>query len=637
MVLVTRFLWHKHSKNDTEKPRDVSADHSHERVFSKFFSGDTPWTRALGSKHGKGERVPTLAGIIKAGDEGVYSSTFFNRLHQQQNPSESSLPALYQEFADHLRSRGVVDKSAYTPALSDFISRQKRGLRRSQSTRPTKQARPELPSRHRTSIDLAEMGLGRARSRRVTPVLTSAFNKLPEEIRGASESATSWMVDLRHTSYYDGKMSIAVVPEEVVALAAILGTQPTVTAQDSKSGVLHSTTRTGALGISINVTFTANGKCEVMLSHQKQSISQLPAKGSAYSTLWAKHLAAGSLPFAQNKHHLDSILITSDTLSAIQSGACLRVGTSDAMTNASRFLTSLPNSRKVKFHTLSSSSTSTSTPLLLHAIANMPFSGGFTPLAAMSLINTVGFVASGGLPAGRLLQRLESLIEKVHRQAPHLGLFGPLYEAANARQLFREHEHLGKMATGAIEHEDIADRTARMHRYTTLLERLMFLVPDMKTQDVLAAVQEALRKELEHSYADAVAVFARGGASPDASLHTPTKRLSSHSTRPHYSKRYSLNITPPTDSQTPPSAFCAPKRASTFPQALLIDPHSNLGRDAERILKLELPFSVETVAFVARLILVAWTLSVEPVAWEEGEQGIKMLDLASLPEKMIMS
>ena len=54
-------------------------------------------------------------------------------------------------------------------------------------------------------------------------------------------------------------------------------------------------------------------------------------------------------------------------------------------------------------------------------------------------------------------------------------------------------------------------------------------------------------------------------------------------------------------------------------------------------MKLELPFSVETVALVARLILAAWTLSVKPVAWEEGEQGMRMLDLGSLPEKMIMS
>jgi hypothetical protein len=63
----------------------------------------------------------------------------------------------------------------------------------------------------------------------------------------------------------------------------------------------------------------------------------------------------------------------------------------------------------------------------------------------------------------------------------------------------------------------------------------------------------------------------------------------------------------------------------------------NLGREVERVLKLELPFSVETVALVARLILAAWTLSVQPVAWEEGEQGVRMLDLESLPERMILS
>jgi hypothetical protein len=657
MVLVTRFLWHKRPKDDTDKPSDLSTELDRRRSFSKFFSIDTPWNRALVSKQNKGERVPSLAGIVKAGDEGVYSSTLFNGLHDQQHDGEPSLLALYHGFADYLRGRNAADRSTYSPLISDFISRQKRGLQRSQSTRPTKQTRPELPPRHRTSVDLAEMGLGRARSRRVTPALTltSAFNPLPEEGLGTSEMGAAWMDDLQHAQYYEGKISIAVTPEELWAMSAILGTQPIISSQEIKPEVPRSTTRTGALGISINVMSTANGKFQVTLRQQKRKTSQLPAKGSGYSTLFAKHLAAGSLPFTQNKKHVDSILITSDTFSAVQSGACLRVRKSDGLTNASRYLSSLPNSRKTEFHTLSPSTTSTSTPLLLHAIANMPFSGGLSPLASAPLISTVSFVASGGLPAGRLLQRLESLVEKVHRQAPFLGLFGPLYEDANARLLIREQERLGKLATSAIADENAMDKAARMHRYTTLLERLMYLVPDMKPQDVLAAVREALKKEIERSYADAVAAFAAGRTSSDTASRTPTKRTTSNSPPVRQSKRYSLQLTHPKIAQPPASASTAPRRANTFPQALLPDPQprkssstssprrsstfpvDNLGREVERVLKLELPFSVETVALVARLILAAWTLSVQPVAWEEGEQGVRMLDLESLPERMILS
>ena len=56
----------------------------------------------------------------------------------------------------------------------------------------------------------------------------------------------------------------------------------------------------------------------------------------------------------------------------------------------------------------------------------------------------------------------------------------------------------------------------------------------------------------------------------------------------------------------------SPRASSTFPTF-------NLGRQVEAILKTELPFGVETVALVARLVLVAWTISVEGVDWEGGD------------------
>jgi hypothetical protein len=61
-----------------------------------------------------------------------------------------------------------------------------------------------------------------------------------------------------------------------------------------------------------------------------------------------------------------------------------------------------------------------------------------------------------------------------------------------------------------------------------------------------------------------------------------------------------------------------------------------LGKHIERILKDDLPLSVESVAIVARLIIVAWTLSVEAVAWEEGEQGFRIPDLDKLPDKIVL-
>jgi hypothetical protein len=48
------------------------------------------------------------------------------------------------------------------------------------------------------------------------------------------------------------------------------------------------------------------------------------------------------------------------------------------------------------------------------------------------------------------------------------------------------------------------------------------------------------------------------------------------------------------------------------------------------VLKAELPLSVETVAFVARMVVVAWCVSVQTVAWSEGEAGFRIPDVEAM-------
>lgn len=50
----------------------------------------------------------------------------------------------------------------------------------------------------------------------------------------------------------------------------------------------------------------------------------------------------------------------------------------------------------------------------------------------------------------------------------------------------------------------------------------------------------------------------------------------------------------------------------------------NLGTVVEGILKSKFPLDVRDVATVVRLVLVAWTLSVGSVKWEEGEEGVEL-------------
>ena len=462
--------------------------------------------------------------------------------------------------------------------------------------------------------------------KRPAPVLVSMVNGLVEEGKPRT-SQGSWMRDGRIVEYHDGRMSLKITTAEVAALSVILGSPLGVDADGNLA-----ISRKGAFGISISTTPTDNGKQEVALRQHKRSITQQHARGSGFSTLYAKHLAAGFLPFSQHRDSVDSILITDETFEAIQAGTSLYRKSSTTKTPQSDFLTSLPSARKLNFHILAASTEQHTSATLIDAIVALPFSGGHTPLASAPLIKTVQFIASGGMFPGRLLQRLEGLVDKVHRQAPHLSIFGPIYEPQHAGLLYRERERLGKLATNPNIPDTVADKAARMSRYITLLERLMALVPDMKPQDVLAAVREATKVELQRSYADAVAAHNTPSTSPSPIIDSRCPESALRSKRQSTVSRASAKCSnrSSTASTLTVTSLGSPTASSdSFPP-------QNLGKQMERILKSELPLSVESVAFVARMVIVAWTLSVERTAWGEGESGLRVMGGEALGEKMVL-
>jgi hypothetical protein len=447
------------------------------------------------------------------------------------------------------------------------------------------------------------MALGRGLSvKKAAPVLVSMNNGLSEDRQGA------WMKAGQMAEYHDGKLGIKVTPAELAALSVVLGSQ-VATGVDAPP-------HKGAFGISISVTPAEDGQHHVVLRQHKRKVSQMPTNGSGFSPLFAMHIASGSLPFSQDNKTVDSMLITNETFEAVQSGASVGWQRCTQQTPQSKFLTALPTSRKLNLYTHNASSRPTSPRTLLDAIAALPFSGGLTPLAHTPLIKTVQFVAAGGLTPARLLQRLEGLVDKVHLHSPHLNIFGPLHMPQNAALLFRERERLGKLATDSSTPDSTADKAARMQRYVTLLERLMALVPDTKPQDVLAAVQSAMRRALEGTYSDAVAAHAA----------PPTSRPQSSATTPYGSVRSKRRSRQSLDAT---STFTY-RTSASFPTF-------NLGRQAEHLLKAELPLDIEAIAAVARLVLVAWTLSVEKTAWAEGEAGVRVLVVHGREKPMVFA
>ncbi|KAF2734209.1 hypothetical protein EJ04DRAFT_402942, partial [Polyplosphaeria fusca] len=572
------------------------------------------WTLMLTPKKERGEQVPAISSIIKAGDEGVYSSLLFNNLHEQ--PGQLALETIHDAFARQLSSRP--ERSSYPPELSRLMSDSRNRVRRAQSTRVGREARPNMPPRK--SMDSAG-GLNRALSRRTTaPVLISSLNPLPSP-DPTQTGSVAWTRDLRPAQYIEGKTAIGVTAEEVTALSVALGTPLTRAehpADQEKASSLF-VEGEGAHGISVSSIPLDNKRFHIVLNQHKRRVARFPAKGSGYSSLFAKHMAAGSLPFSQDNAHVNSVLIDTRTYELIKTGRHLHAQLSSTGSSGSAYLSALPSSRKNRFYSLTEAKKSTPSALFLNAIADLPFTGGLVPHASSSLTSAIHFVTSAGLPPARLLQRLEALVDKVHAHSPHLALFGPLFEPQNAGLRFREQDRLGRLALDPSTPDSLADKSARMHRYITLLERLMALVPGLKPHAVLAAVREATRKEIERSYEDALALFRTNNAPVTDMLGFPSGlptnvRHTSYSTiKSRSSKRSSIGPTSP--------------RASTDITSLrssLMFPAENLGKEMESLLKASLPFDVAAVAKVARLVVVAWTVSVQRVGWEEGEEGVRL-------------
>ncbi|KAF1844845.1 uncharacterized protein K460DRAFT_354716 [Cucurbitaria berberidis CBS 394.84] len=629
MALVTRLLVHKHNKQPTTENM-YTADGCTERQHQLAHISSS-WKRLFTPKldQSKGQWVPTLSGIIKAGDEGLISSALFTTLYGQSG--DVPLEVFYEAFASGLRAHPVMERSAYSSEIFKFIAGTKRGAggpgrAKSVSYRSTSGRVDPTSKPQRKSLDFstAERGLARGISiKKPAPVLIPMVNGLVHEGKQRHKDG-SWMKDGHTAKYFDGRMSVRITSAELSALSVILG-NPLIA--DAQKNPVPS--RKGAFGISISTTPTDDGKYQVTLRQHKRSIPQQHARGSGFSLLYAKHLAAGSLPYSQDREGISSIFVTNETFEAIQTGASLHEKSSTTKSPQSIFLTSLPSSRKLRFHVLAASTEQNASATLIDAIAALPFSCGHTPLASAPLIKTIQFIASGGLLPARLLQRLEGLVEKVHRQAPHLDIFGPLYEPHNAGHLYRERERLGKLSSNPDTTDTLADKAARMSRYITLLERLMCLVPDMKPQDVLVAVRKATKKELRRSYAEAVTAHNSPSASitnsPFLEPDTKSKRQSSTASRTS-ARRSNRSSTASTLTVT---SLGSPAPSDIFPP-------QNLGKKMEQVLKSELPLSVETIAFVARMVLVGWTLSVEPTAWEEGESRFKVLDAEKLGDKLIL-
>lgn len=632
MALVSRLFVHRHSQSSKQDICSVDGHHGKSPQISLAPRRSSSWKQLFAPKLNDHDsrHVPTFSVFLKAGDEVVWSALFTN---PHGHPGDVSFGVICEMLANELRPRPMARRSAYSGEIGNFVKSAKRSATspkrvQSVSYKRMKSGRGDVaPTTRRVSLDIStiERGLGRSLSiKRPTPPLVATSTGLFDDYT-TSDAQRTWMEDGVPAEYYNGQLSVKISPAELAALSVLLGSSITRVSSSTNATPIDK----GAFGIAIQSIMTDDGRNIVCLKRQKRSLSRTLSTGSGHSLLFAKHLACGSLPFAQDARSISSLLMIDEVLDAVRSGTPITMRKSSQHTSSSKFLAQLPNLGDLVIYAIETSTKSSPATPLFDAIAMLPFVGGLTPLASRPLCETVRFVASGGLDPGRLLQRLEGLIDKVQRPSPHLDIFGPLYEPQNAGLLFRERERLAKVASGAVS-EELADKVARVYRYVTLLQRLMALVPDMKPQQVLAAVKEATKKDLARSYADAVAAHKAASTSPHPFPTVNDTNCPPSDARSN--RRHASNASRPSARLSPRSSLGSGVASSRLSMSF---PEHNLGKQVEVLLKSELPFSVDTIATVSRLVIVAWTLSVGIVAWKEGEEGFRVPEIKKLPEEML--
>lgn len=554
----------------------------------------------------------TLSGFIKAGDNHAYSSSMFDWIPQSNE--EVSWKPLYQSFFNELvrmrkeqsitpsrnisrlvvtarkhmniskggtaiRKRSPQLRFAVLRALARVVGSINRVKNETESaerhtlyhegyTRETQQ-----PSKSRISSDLSEKCLNFTGPRKAAPKLVRNLKKLRPLDSNSSDDPngqaiypeSTWADDLRKVSVQKGQSYIEIAAEELAALSFVLGI-PIALGDNSESTDLESL---GAFGISLRSHRSPDGVHHLHFDYRQRDILQRPSKGSGYSTIFAKNLACGSLPFAQDDNVTHAIFVNQAAVKSLRRGLSTANATVNVLTPQTEYLSRLPSSKASHFYQISPPNTHSVNATLITfpaAVASLPFTGGLASMASLYLISAVRFTASGGLALGKLLQRLEDLIHKVHRHAPSLELFGEYLSDSNRRHWIKTAGYMDYLPS--TYDTDIPTGVARVGRYITLLERITALAPDAGT-DPVADVSEACRLEVERAYDAAVSNYAK-----DA--------------------RDSVQISD-----------------NTF---------KDMGEEMADILKKPIPFDVKTCAKIARLVIVAWTYQAGIVAWNEEEK-----------------
>jgi len=212
--------------------------------------------------------------------------------------------------------------------------------------------------------------------------------------------------------------------------------------------------------------------------------------GSGYTTLMAKHLACGSVPFAKNQSWILTVYLTDEVLEVLKAGGYVidkRAFGGDSL----EFLRRLPGDKLIDafYGTEDVVAVENSGVLpnqqklvpgsILHtdrrlagkwsrAVTEIAF-GGLVPQASPDVVSAVKF-SVGGSNLNGCVENLELLVDELHRLDEDAVLFGE-----NVQERCYASGYAFVNYTFLSEHSNPTDAAAIFSRYSNLLERVAAL------------------------------------------------------------------------------------------------------------------------------------------------------------------
>jgi len=409
--------------------------------------------------------VPSIRELIEAGDRGFWTSTSLDYIPERY--PETTWVLLYEAIFEQLASiREPPPDWKSNKIMGRFLRRVKSKAHQLHSSEIAQRQR-HLFASHRL----------RSCRRELPEIYHATVGESPDPVfhKAPLKTAEVWVSDV--------KVCVPVSREELVALCLVTGT--TLLKKGSElyySGV-------GAFGMSMDLS---HGESRWMLSlfNGPRIQRYLPSMGTGFTTLMAKHLACGSIPFAKSPSWIQSVYVTELVLQKIKTGGLiidqrLYGGTSLEV------LRRLPGEKDVDaFYGVSDHDGRSDRGAILNkehstvstwprVVAGVPF-GGLVPQAAPRVIRAIRFTV-GGTEVDQCIQNLEGLIDALHAKHIEARKQG---KEANQPDIFGDNVTRRCSAVGhyfvnytlPLHDGDQRNSAAIFSRYMNLLERIAAVV-----------------------------------------------------------------------------------------------------------------------------------------------------------------